>query len=906
MRFVWLLVIGLLFAGDAVSGGEGGGPVGKLILSEGSVWRAHITWMRAVEWNGTNVVDSGLRGGLAVNSAPPPANWTAGDFDDSAWMLWRETYPVSNLKLKDGTDTGVRAYEYRQYGIQMSPEIGLRCMRGRFIVDDPAGAKDLSLSLAYRGGVIAYLNGKEIGRSHVAKGGNDTPADAYPDDIYFVSEGKPWRLNIESPLPVDAESLKKFNERIRECKFNIDPKDIKKGVNVLAVEIRRAPYSTKCRAVDRAMHWSTCGLVTAELRGNGAIQPASGGSKGLQVWSANPLARVGPLGSAYCGRIGQGIGVVMHSYPISWGEAGIKAAPIRIVGARNGVFVGQVVVSSDAPIRGLKAVVGTIAQKGGAGKIPASDVQALYMGYPDEAPKDLKSQGISMLDILYENAPREIPARVAKPPVHFIPGRGAGTAWNDGGAVAPVWVKVKIAKDAVAGEYEGNVTVSADGLPPTEVAVRLRVHEYVLPEPRDYFTHVGLVHSPDTLAGTYKVTPWSDQHFALIEKTLAYMGALGGDACFVPLSCGVWPGGQQTMVRWIRDGNGYKYDFALFDRYMDLVQKHLKPEVVCLNVMNNRHETSGTSVTLLDPASGKVEAMPARPDKGGQVTPEDVAFWKPALDAVMERLKKRSLADKVVLGMLTECGRYDQKASSQFVDLFKQVLPEAKWADLAHYAASKPDYNGVKFGYGMAVWGNTTPFKSKSGFGCADLPVLIVKHFRADPVIDLRPTAHRGALLMAPDAAMGATRGIGPVGMDFWNFNAGEPDPRSRAGSMETAVGNLRMSDFGTAALLGPGTDGPVTTARYHIFQLGLQYCEAKAAIEKVINDANLKTRLPADFAKCYDEFNKENNQANLLMVAGERFAQGEGWKWYEASNWEDRLGTLFALAGEAAKVVKQ
>jgi hypothetical protein len=362
------------------------------------------------------------------------------------------------------------------------------------------------------------------------------------------------------------------------------------------------------------------------------------------------------------------------------------------------------------------------------------------------------------------------------------------------------------------------------------------------------------------------------------------------------------------MVRWVKDpsvssgqaGAGYKYDFTVFERYLDLVQKHLKPEVVCLNVLSPGHERHGASVSLLG-ADGKVEPMPAPPDKEGTVSPEAVAFWKPVVTEVLERLKKRGLADQAMLGMVTECGRYQPKATPQFSELFKQVWPEFRWADLAHYAAGKPDINGVRFGYAMSVWFNKTPFKSKSGFGCRDLPLVLVEHYRADPVIDLRPTAHRGSLHFAVEGAMWSTCGIGPIGMDFWNFKAGETGPRSGAGSLETGVTNLRMSDFSTGALLAPGPEGPLATARFEIFRQGLQLCEARAVVERALKDPALAARLPADLAKRYEAFNQENKLAWAYMCAGERFAQGEGWKWFETSGWEERAGKLFALAAEVA-----
>lgn len=144
----------------------------------------------------------------------------------------------------------------------------------------------------------------------------------------------------------------------------------------------------------------------------------------------------------------------------------------------------------------------------------------------------------------------------------------------------------------------------------------------------------------------------------------------------------------------------------------------------------------------------------------------------------------------------------------------------------------------------MSVWGNETPTKSKI-WGALDLPFVLVKHYRADPVIDLRQVAARGSLYWATEVAMGytfwgrggpgkQTQGIGPLGMDFWNFTAAEKKSRYN-GSLEGGITNLRMSDFSTGALLAPGPSGPVATPRYEVFRKGIQLCEARTLIERAL-----------------------------------------------------------------------
>ena len=59
--------------------------------------------------------------------------------------------------------------------------------RGRFVVDDPAKAPGLTLTLVFTGGARAFVNGTELDRAHLPAGeltfearGEDYPLKAYP------------------------------------------------------------------------------------------------------------------------------------------------------------------------------------------------------------------------------------------------------------------------------------------------------------------------------------------------------------------------------------------------------------------------------------------------------------------------------------------------------------------------------------------------------------------------------------------------------------------------------------------------------------------------------------------------------------------------------------------------------
>lgn len=861
-----------------VFGAEGttpGGSTGQVVLTSGSVWQAFITWMPAVTKRGSELVRAKLWGDIAESSPLPPEHWAAPEFDDSTWFPWREP--------RAATPSGsVRAYDADQYGFERSLFIGIRCFRGRFLVEDPNRVSNLMLSLAFRGGLVAYVNGREVVRAFLPKDAKlalGAAAEDYPEEASLAPSGKALEYSAN-----DAETVRRLNLRVRTVQVEIANALLRKGVNVLALEIHRSPLYVPSTRIAGAGNWNACGLVSVELRGSGAIASAANRPTGLQVWNANVLTRITPFSGVIVGRTGQGTVRHMQSFALSWGCPFVPLVPIRIAGARNGVFTGQVGVSSGQTIRGLNATMSDLVHADGKGRIPAAAIQVCYQGFPSAYPKDLaKDPNVSLLDVLYETPPEEVPVREQQ--------SGPGT-WTDAGAVAPVWVKVRVPVDAQAGNYRGALTVRATGTKEISVPVELHVADWTLPEPKEFITHVGAVHSPDTLAAYYKVSAWSDEHFKLMEKTLAYAGELGGKVVYLPLVVGAtWFGNSRSMVYWMKQAGGsYVYDFRLFDRYMDLIQKYLKPEVVCLYVTDGSAKSRITGVNLMDPATGALSVLPVPPY---EPTPQSIDFWKPVIAQTKERLAKRGMGDAVMLGFLWESNAGEKGAAA--VELFKAAAPGLKLVQLAHYGGQQGQNFGVPYGYVMSVWGNKTPMRSNV-FGARDLPIKVAWHPRADPRNDIRPTAPRGALRYAFERSLRMeTTGLGPLGMDFWNLPG--------RGSLEGAgVSNLSMSTFTTAAFLAPGPKGPVSTARFEMLREGLQECEALHVIERALADPVAREKLGKDLVTRCREMLAERARFMAFAHAGEACAQGEGWQWFATSGWERRAALLFALAGEVTR----
>lgn len=180
------------------------------------------------------------------------------------------------------------------------------------------------------------------------------------------------------------------------------------------------------------------------------------------------------------------------------------------------------------------------------------------------------------------------------------------------------------------------------GIKPVELPVNLKVHGYVLPDSRNFTPHICLVHLPDTLALKYKVPLWSEEHFRIMERSIKFMGELGGSVVFIPMVCNSWLGNSQTIVYWKKEGNKYSCDFRILERYLDLIWKYMTPKAACLCVFHQYHTEPFVS-TREGNTVGTLSTPKYAPSQ------EAIGFWQPAIEGVRMRLKQRGLDKNITL-----------------------------------------------------------------------------------------------------------------------------------------------------------------------------------------------------------------------------------------------------------------
>ena len=837
---------------------------------------------------------------LDAPSSPPPAGWTAADFDDSGWIRY----------------IGLR--------FAKTPYLANLCLRGRFQVTDVEKVRGLRLTVGYYGGVIVTVNGTEAARQHVAPGasGPETLATAYPEEAYVSPAGE----LITKRFNMTEEVRRRIDSRERVlADVAIPSKLLRKGVNVVAIEILRAPYDklhlvkmVKDRGGKERIgpQWNTCELRRVRLAADTAegLSPNATRASGLQAWNSDAM---------------------MSDFDLDFGDPMEPLRPVKIVGPRGGTFSGKFVLGDTQAIAGLKVTVGDLVS--GEAKIPASavrvryatawDSEAITIPYIDQALP--YPRWPDLLGALAEKPPAEVSVR-EKPPLDARrAARLAGSPAPVFGAVVPVWLTVAIPEEAKAGTYTGQVRVEVAGREALTAPVEVTVVDWTLPKTQDYKTWVELIEVPDTLTLEYGIEPWSEKHWGMIAHAFELLGEAGSRTVHVPLIAQTNLGHEQSMVRWIKKSDGtYDWDFTVMDRYLDTAVKHLgRPRLVVLWVWEiylieqekyhgkdhlileqaiAARETmrgTGPRVTALDPATGKMETIALPPYK----SPEARKLWEPLMVKVRERMKARGLEEVMMLGMLN-----DTIPSKEEFNLFAEICPGVPWALQAH---GGPRFGAIpgtnaKLAYKAQVWGvGLSDTKSLRGWSNPNL----FTHYDRDRSLNGRTPAVWNNLAEIP--ITGNLRGIGRVGGDYWPVLKNKQGQRQGYAWSRYPQSSWRNLDLWSYCL-APGPDGPVAATCFESLREGVEHCEARIFLESVLSKEDQREKLGEELAARCQAALDERQAAMVRSVAPLQMydwtnttvttwgsgTEVAGYTWYLGSGWQERSRKFFELAGEVSR----
>ncbi len=773
-----------------------------------------------------------------AHSELPPGGWRDGDFDDDRW-------PRRRLALM-GTRQRIHS---------------LLCARTQFRVGDPDELGDVTLSLVYRGGVAVYLNGEEIARGHLPDGelSPHAMAEDYPKEAYVDPDGYVLRKGWRDPQRYED----RFAKRVRNLRDVVVPNDkLRAGVNTLAIEVYRPPTDivlltgeTRQHRRDQWCPWVMLGLKDVTLaasNADGLADPLSG----LHVQNVSTLTRI---------------------YHDDQGEPHRPTKPVRLTGARNGVFSAQVLVSAPGTINGLE--VGVSDLESPAGTISAEAVSVRY-SLPDGPARE-------------RGGPGTFQALAKQPPETIAPHQGADRA------AQPVWITVRIPEDANPGDYRGQLTFDAEGLDPVKVPVHLSAVGWTLPAPVNFASLFELVQSPESVALQYDVPLWSERHWELIARSFELMGELGSQTVYIPIFRQSCFGNEHSMIRWVRDADGWTHDFSIFERYIDtaleglgnlkIVGIHTWPRTsggAYFGRADREQESRPYPFSILDPETGELTAA-----EGPKWEDDDALdFFKPVFDGIRARLEEREVADALMVGIA-----HDIIPSEACVEMLAEASGGAPW--IMHCHPRRWTCQGQPVGYLAYVWGTRGPSLDRDRlYGWqVDRYYTTFPRYGSGTVGRLRDNSPLMQYRVAVESAFCAgLRGYGWIGADFWRVIEARPRKAivfDRYPEYDQR-GNLGIH-HAFHKLLSPGPDGALATDRFEMVREGLQESEARAFIERALLDGAKRARLGDELAERSQRI-LDDRLRNIINAR-------QYWDTLVWRDWQQQAVELYRLAAEVA-----
>ncbi|KKK65092.1 hypothetical protein LCGC14_2977640, partial [marine sediment metagenome] len=259
---------------------------------------------------------------------------------------------------------------------------------------------------------------------------------------------------------------------------------------------------------------------------------------------------------------------------------------------------------------------------------------------------------------------------------------------------------------------------------------------------------------------------------------------------------------------------------------------------------------------------------------------------------VYEMLQRRGLAERMVMGYGA-----DRLPDMGVVTAFSKILPDVGWHATRHPARGADSLRhadgSVPVEYRtniLGAWSSHDPL-CKRVYGWKVPPKLT---WMARPLGDRSPLP---MIRIACEQALLADRpGQGQMGADFW------PDLRPRGYVRPTVYGRYPSTNEANAGmflckLLYPGPTGPVPTLRYELIREGLQECEARIFLEKLLTakPCPLPARLAKQCQGVLDERTRWHRMQQIGLTANVAFAM---------SDWQGRSAKLYAAAAKAARAI--
>lgn len=129
------------------------------------------------------------------------------------------------------------------------------------------------------------------------------------------------------------------------------------------------------------------------------------------------------------------------------------------------------------------------------------------------------------------------------------------------GETQPCYFLVYVPRDVEPGEYTGRIIISSDE---GEASLEVVLHVYPITLPDRRSLYVTNWFSLDNIASFYGVKLWSEEFWGIFEKWIALMAEHRQNVFWIPID----------IIRILAENGSYKFDFSIFDRYVELLFKY--------------------------------------------------------------------------------------------------------------------------------------------------------------------------------------------------------------------------------------------------------------------------------------------------------------------------------------------
>ena len=240
-----------------------------------------------------------------------------------------------------------------------------------------------------------------------------------------------------------------------------------------------------------------------------------------------------------------------------------------------------------------------------------------------------------------------------------------------GGTTRSLWIQADIPTKAKPGIYKGEVLVRADGIAPVKLPVAIKVIPNAINTPDKWSVHLDIWQHPHAVARVHNVTPWSEEHFALMKPLMKRLADAGQKTITCSLIDEAW-GGQTfdwwpSMIEWSMKHDGTMvYDYTNFDKWVDFMLNDvgIKEQITCYTMI-----PWSNKLRYMDQATGEYKFADIIP---GQ--PEYEKIWKAFLMDFRKHTKGKGWENKICIGI----DERPDHAIKTACDLIKRYAPEFK------------------------------------------------------------------------------------------------------------------------------------------------------------------------------------------------------------------------------------